>query len=152
MRRVALKRWLGAQPPPVTVGDVQQQIDAFADHYNHHRPHRSLPARTTPATAYRARPKAAPRDSTRDPHHRVRHDIVDPAGKITLRHAGRLYKIGIGRPRARARVIALIDDLNIGVIHATTGELIRVFTLDTSRTYQPTGKPTGAPPRKTRNA
>ena len=147
-----LKRWLGAQPPAATVHEVQQQIDAFVDHYNHHRPHRSLPGRTTPHTAYTTRPKAAPGDPGRDPHHRVRRDIVDPAGKITLRHAGGLYKIGIGRPWARTRVIALIDDLNIRVIHATTGELLRDLTLDPTRTYQPTGKPPGAPPRKTHNA
>jgi hypothetical protein len=32
--------------------------------------------------------------------------------------------------------------------HATTGELLRHLTLDTTRNYQPTGRPPGPPPRK----
>jgi transposase InsO family protein len=56
-----LKKWLRAQPAqPATIAELQVLLDTFADEYNHRRPHRSLPHRTTPATACTARPKAGP--------------------------------------------------------------------------------------------
>src|SRR5262249_35261699 len=114
-------------------------------YYNHQRPHRSLPHRATPATAYAARPKATPGDHTAS-HNRVRADRVDNDGKLTLRHAGKLYHIGIGRTHAGTRILMLVRDLHVRVINAATGELIRELTLDPSRNYQPTGRPPGPPP------
>src|SRR5207344_3053045 len=98
-----LKKWLAAQPDqPTTIADLQGLLDAFADAYNHRRPHRSLPQRATPATIYAARPKATPAASRdADTHDRVRRDRVDDSGVVTLRHAGRLHHIGIGRTHAR---------------------------------------------------
>jgi transposase InsO family protein len=141
-----MKRWLRAQPPAATITELQTQLDDFADHYNHHRPHRSLPHRCTPAVAYTTRPKAAP-DHQPDSEYRVRHDRVDKAGKVTLRHNSRLHHIGIGRPLAGTPIVMLIHDLNIRIIHAATGEIIRHLTLDPQRQYQPTGKPIGGPSR-----
>jgi len=144
-----LKNWLRAQPDqPATLDELDPLLDAFVDEYNHRRPHRSLPHRSPPAVAYTARPKATP-TARDDVHHRIRRDIVDPAGKVTLRHHGHLYKIGIGRPFARTPIIMLIADLDIRVLDAATGEIIRTLTLDTTRTYQPTGRPVGAPPKRT---
>lgn len=73
--------------------------------------------------------------------------------KITLRHHGQMFKIGVGRPHARTSVIGLIKDLDIRIIHATTGVILRTLTLDTTRTDQPTGKPECGPkgPRKRTN-
>src|SRR5215469_3368740 len=99
-----LKNWLAAQPPAVTLTGLQAQLDAFASLYNQRRPHRSLPHQATPATAYQARPKAAPGDRSADSHDRVRADAVDANGTVTLRHGGKLYHIGIGRTHARTRV------------------------------------------------
>ena len=100
--------------------------------------HRSLPHRTTPATRYQARPKALPAASRdRAIHHRVRHDRVDSTGVVTLRHAGRLHHIGIGRAHARTHVILLVHDLDIRVVHAITGELLRELTLNPDKDYQP---------------
>ncbi len=144
-----LKKWLRAQPDqPATIGDLQALLDRFTDEYNQHRPHRSLPHRATPATAYQARPKAAPgTDRTADTHDRVRHDRVDQAGSVTLRVNGRLHHIGIGRTHARTHVLILVQDLNVRVINAATGQLLRELTLDPTRDYQPTGAPKG-PTRK----
>ncbi len=147
-----MKKWLRAQPDqPATIAELQRLLDAFVDEYNHRRPHRSLPHRATPATLYDTMPKAAPGDS-RDPdtHDRVRHDRVDKAGSVTLRHRGRLHHIGIGRTHARTCVILLIQDLQIRVVNAITGELLRDLTLNPNRDYQPTGAPKGPtrPPRK----
>ena len=58
-------------------------------------------------------------------HERIRHDRIDESGVITLRHAGRLHHIGIGRTHARTHVIMLVQDLHIRVVHAATGQLLR---------------------------
>jgi transposase InsO family protein len=144
-----LKRWLRAQPTqPATLTELQALLDDFVDHYNHRRPHRSLPGRTTPAAAYQTRPKANPEPRGTDTHHRVRRDRVDTTGRVTLRYNGQLHHIGLGRTHARTPVILLIADRDIRVIHATTGELLRHLTLDPTRNYQPTGQPPGQPRRK----
>lgn len=141
-----LKKWLTGQPRPTTIAELQTQLDAFTEEYNHRRPHRSLPHRATPAVIYTSRPKADP--TTRiDTHNRVRTDRVDQAGSITLRVNGRLHHIGIGRHHHRTRVLILAQDHHITVINATTGEVLRDFTLDPTRDYQPTGAPKG-PKRK----
>jgi transposase InsO family protein len=144
-----LKKWLTAQPAqPATIEQLQALIDAFLDAYNQHRPHRSLPHRATPATAYTARPKATPgADRATDSHDRVRTDKIDKAGCVTLRLAGRLHHIGIGRTHTGTHVLLLIQDLHIRVIDAATGELLRELVLDPTRDYQPTGRPPG-PARK----
>jgi hypothetical protein len=137
-----LKNWLTAQSPqPADLAALQALLDTFTATYNHHRPHRSLPHRATPATAYAARPKAAPGDRTADTHHRVRADRVGANGVVTLRHGGRLYHIGIGRTCAGTHILLLIQDTHIRIIGAATGELLRELTLDAGRNYQPTGKP-----------
>jgi hypothetical protein len=143
-----MKKWLRAQPDqPTTIDDLQALVDAFVEEYNDHRPHRSLDHRATPATVYTSRPKASPagggHDRDDDTHDRVRHDKVDKAGKITLRYQGRLYSIGVGRTHARTRVIVLAQDLDIRVIDAATGELLRELILDTTQRYQGTGRPPG---------
>jgi transposase InsO family protein len=46
-----LKKWLRGQPvQPASIADLQALLEEFVDEYNHRRPHRSLPHRTTPAT------------------------------------------------------------------------------------------------------
>jgi hypothetical protein len=44
-------------------------------------------------------------------------------------------------------VLILVQDHDIRIVHAATGELIRELTLDPTRDYQPTGAPK-APKRK----
>ncbi|QFY08504.1 IS481 family transposase [Nonomuraea phyllanthi] len=144
-----MKNWLRAQPDqPATLADLQALIDRFAGAYNHHRPHRSLPHRATPAAIYNALPKALPAGSRdADTHTRVRHDRIDPSGVVTLRLGGRLHHIGIGRTHARTHVILLVDDLHVRVVDAVTGELLRELTIDPTRDYQPQEKPeTTKPP------
>lgn len=139
-----MKKWLTNQPDqPTTIAELQALLDAFVAAYNHHRPHRSLPQRATPATIYTSRPKATPGNRDADTHDRVRRDRVDKAGKITLRYQGTLYSIGIGRTHARTRVIVLVHDRHIRIIDAATGELLRELTLDPTKRYQGTGRPPG---------
>ena len=132
-----LKKWLTQQPhQPATTTELQALLDQFRHEYNHQRPHRSL-QRRTPAAAYASLPKANPQpEPTPNPHARVRTDKVNN-GKITLRHGGTLYAIGIGRHLNGTPVKALINGLDIVILDATTGELIRQLTLDPTRRYQP---------------
>ncbi|MGN8247484.1 IS481 family transposase [Cellulomonas soli] len=130
-----MKRWLAARPRPAGLDQLQRLLDAWREDYNTTRPHRSLHGRT-PAAAYSCRPKDQPAGH-HAPHHRVRNDRVDEHGVVTVRHAGKLHHIGIGRTHARTHVILLIQDLHIRVIHALTGEILRELTLDTTRDYQP---------------
>ena len=142
-----LKRWLINQPRATTLAHLQAQLDTFVDEYNHRRPHRSLPQQATPTTAYNARPKAAP-GKRNDTHNRVRRDRVDHFGSLTLRHAGRLHHIGVGRTHARTHVLMLIHNLDVRIINAATGELIRQLTIDPTRDYQPRNVPCGRPKKK----
>jgi hypothetical protein len=127
--------------PPSTTSTSSTK--ATRHKYNHHRPHHSLPHRATPATVYTSRPKATPSERSQDTHDRVRRDRVDKTGKITLRHSGRLYSIGIGRTHTGTRVLVLVQDLNIRIIDAATGQLIRELVLDPTQRYQATGRPPG---------
>ena len=56
---------------------------------------------------------------------------------MTLRVAGRLRHIGIGRPHAGTHIILLIQDLDVRVVHAATGELLRELTINPDKDYQP---------------
>jgi transposase InsO family protein len=134
-----MKKWLRAQPvQPATIAELQALLDVFIDLYNTSRPHRSLPHRATPAAIYHALPKALPANSRdADTHLRIRHDRIDDSGVLTVRHAGKLHHIGIGRTHARTHVIALIADLDIRVVNAITGELLRHLTLNPAIDYQP---------------
>ena len=118
-------------------------------YYNNRRPHRSL-NRRTPAAAYQARPKATPPAAAEaEPQPRVRRDVVDTGGTLTLRHNGRLHHIGVGRTHARTPILMLINGLQIRIIHATTGQIIRELQLNPAVDYQARGvtKPRQTPPR-----
>ncbi|QTO38510.1 transposase [Tessaracoccus sp. MC1865] len=134
-----MKKWLAAQPDqPTTIAELDTLLHTFVEVYNHHRGHRSLPHHATPATVYTTTPKASP-DPTQPgrPHDRVRLDHVDTQGVVTLRHAGRLHHIGIGRTYKGTCIKLLIQDLDITIINATTGEILRELTLDPHKDYQP---------------
>jgi transposase InsO family protein len=132
-----LKRWLAKQPPAATLTALQGQLDGFRDYYNNVRPHRAL-ARRTPAQAFNARTKAAPR-RTRvaiPVHYRVRRDRIDKTGKVTLRYRSKLIHIGVGRAHAGTRVLLLVADRHVRVI-TDDGELLRELTIDPNRNNQP---------------
>ena len=144
------KKWLAAQPvQPDTIEALQTLLDLFTVIYNDQRPHRSLPQRATPATIYTARPKATPgSDRANDTHDRVRTDRLDNSGTVTLRVNGRLHHIGVGRTYARTHVLMLVQDLDVRIVDAATGELLRELTIDPTKDYQGTGRPPGPTPKK----
>lgn len=78
-----LKRYLDKLAPAKTLSGLQAQLNGFCHYYNAIRPHRALGGRT-PLQAYSARIKARP--ASQEPpeaHFRVRHDKVDPQGKVS---------------------------------------------------------------------
>lgn len=128
-----LKRWLGQQPAAVDLVALQVQLDAFRLAYNEHRPHRAV-GRATPGEAYRARPKAHPADTSRG-HFRLRYDITDGKGAITLRRAGRLHHLNVGAAHARRRVLAIVDEREVTIVALDTGELLSSHLIEADRRY-----------------
>ncbi|MGZ5416931.1 MAG: hypothetical protein ACXWDI_07105 [Nocardioides sp.] len=130
----------------------REKFDLRLEEYNHRRPHRSLPHRATPAAVYRTLPKALPgasRDA--DTHDRIRHDRIDDSGCVTLRVDGKMHHIGISRTHARTHVILLAQDLDVRIVHAITGELLRELVIDPTKDYQATGAPKGPTRRPSGN-
>jgi hypothetical protein len=129
------KRWLNARPAARTLSELQQQLDTFRAHYNEQRPHRAL-ARSTPGHAYRATPKAAPASNGHTPgHYRLRYDRLDHNGRMTLRRAGRMHHLGIGKTHARTRVLALADEHQVTVLDLATGEVISTHDIEPDKNY-----------------
>ena len=141
-----LKKWLTGQPEAHTIADLNEQLAKFRHIYNHERPHRAI-GRQTPAEAYAATPKAAPAIAAQGEHWRIRTDRVDADGKITLRHAGRLRHLGIGRAHKHKRTILLVHDTDVTAIEHGTGEILAEFVIDPAKGYQP--KKQNTPGQKT---
>ena len=132
-----MKKYLAKQPAPVTLEDLQAQIDRFVDYYNRERPHRAK-GRSTPQQAFEARGKAqptGPKLTNLTGQMRVRRDKVDKNGKVTLRFRGRLHHVGVGWANRGRRVIMLVDGRDVRVIDED-GVLIRHLQIDPSRDYQ----------------
>ncbi|WP_413336792.1 integrase core domain-containing protein [Brevibacterium sp. GP-SGM9] len=131
-----LKRWLKADGLVDTIEALNEQLDRFAHIYNTQRPHRAI-GRRTPQAVYNATAKAQPLVETRDQVWRIRYDRVDANGKISLRFAGRLRHLGIGRAYARQRVLLLIHGRETMVIERGTGAIIAEHLIDAEKNYQP---------------
>jgi len=128
-----LKKWLRGQAPCDTLHELQNQLDFFRHLYNEERPHSSL-RRQTPASVYRATPKALPTNSVAA-HYRVRLDVVSKGGKVTLRRAGRLHHLGVGIVHRQVRVVMLIDEHQVTVTALETGEVLALNQIDDACGY-----------------
>jgi transposase InsO family protein len=129
-----LKRWLGQQPAATDLAGLQAQLDAFRLAYNEQRPHRAI-GRATPGEAYRATPRALPSGSGVRGHFRLRYDVTDSKGAITLRRAGRLHHLKIGAAFARRRVLAIVDEQEVTVVALDTGEIFSTHLIEPDRRY-----------------
>ncbi len=139
-----LKRWLGARDAAETLTALQTQLDTFTHVYNHDRPHRAI-GRRTPATVHAATPPATPSINVAGHHYRIRFDHIDASGVITLRHAGQLRHLGIGRAHKHRPVIVLTNGPHTITIDRTTAEILAEHTINPDKDYQPQ-KPQKAPP------
>lgn len=129
-----LKRWLERQPPARSLAELQLQLDAFRLDYNEHRPHRAL-GQMTPAEAYRARPTAAPQGRSAHGHFRLRYDLVDDGGRMSLRRAGRMHHLGVGAAHAHRRVLAIVDEREVTVVALDTGDVLSAHRIEPERSY-----------------
>ena len=129
-----LKRWLTQQPPAPTIAQLQEQLDRFRQIYNHQRPHKALQLKT-PAFAYGATVKAVPPSTTLAGHYRVRFDRVDTFGKVSLRRAGKMHHLGVGRGYAGKAVTVLVDEVEVMVIDQGSGEIISKHTIDPEKNH-----------------
>jgi transposase InsO family protein len=129
-----LKRWLGQQPAATDLAGLQAQLDAFRLAYNEQRPHRAIDRRT-PGEAYRATPKALPSGSGGRGHFRLRYDVTDSKGAMTLRRGGRLYHLKIGAAFARRRVLAIVDEQEVTVVALDTGEILSTHRIEPDKGY-----------------
>ena len=108
--------------------DLQTLLDAFVAEYN----------KLSPSPVARSHLDHRPQ---RRQSRRVRHDRIDKSGTVTLRVDGQLRHIGVGRTHTGTHVILLIQDLDVRVVNAITGELLRELTIDPDTDYQPRGHP-----------
>lgn len=131
-----LKKWLRARPLAKDLEELNTQLGDFAQIYNYQRPHHAL-GHKPPWQVYQASPKAFPAMHYDNRPWRVRYDIVDTTGTITIRYAGKLRHLGIGRAWRRHEVIALIHGTDTIIISRTTGEIIAEHTIDPHHDYQP---------------
>ena len=129
-----LKRWLGQQPAATELAALQIQLDAFRLAYNEQRPHRAI-GRATPGEAYRATPRALPSGSGGRGHFRLRYDVTDSKGALTLRRAGRLYHLKVGAAHARRRVLAIVDEHEVTVVALDTGEILSTHRIEPEKGY-----------------
>ena len=107
------------------------------------RPRTSTTLNTSPSTSWSPQTSKSPdtpgRFSGEPPdrtHTRVRTDKINN-GKITLRHAGQLYSIGLGQHHNGQTVLMLVHDLDITISNATTGQILRQLTLNPTTATNP---------------
>jgi transposase InsO family protein len=125
-----------AHTGPRSLAQLQAQLDVFTTYYNEVRPHRAK-QRMTPHAAFSTRVRARPAGSPvrNAGEFRIRHDRVDQTGKVTLRYAGKLRHLGIGRAHKGRHVLILVDDRDVRVL-SSDGEFIAELRIDPDRTYQ----------------
>jgi transposase InsO family protein len=138
-----LKNWLKARPKPKSAEELQKLIDEFRELYNQQRPHKALKGRT-PASAYSARPKAKPSSDRIFGPNRTRIDKVDREGKVSLRRAGRMHHIGVGRAHTGRKVFLVIDSRNVLATDYLTGEIFGEYKIEPTRAYWPKMKNPGS--------
>jgi len=120
--------------PAANLEELQGALDRVIAYYNEQRPHRSC-GRRTPLTAYQARNKAQPHTLINQPHYRLRKDVVDPHGKVTLRYRGRMLHVRIGHHHRGRHVRLYIIDEHIRVVDET-GEFLGEITINPDKNYQ----------------
>lgn len=126
-----LKRYLAAQDPAGTLEELQAQLDAFVDLYNHHRPHRSLDRRF-PAQVWNDSPKSGPGDHPLGTLTQIHHRTVNLNGVVSL---GRRYRVSLGAAYRGSEVTTVATGLHVHVFHH--GRLIRSLTLNPAVRNQP---------------
>ena len=131
-----LKKWLRARPVPATVDDLNEVLTQFRSLYNQHRPHRALPG-ATPAEAFTAttpaRPAAHPMP---EPTFLSHHIVGEKSGNLFVPP----YKVNVGLRWAGHPCDSIRQGDHIAIFSGAI--LIREFTANPTRNYQPGDKST----------
>jgi transposase InsO family protein len=131
-----LKKWLRARPAPATVEELNALLEEFRDFYNHHRSHRALRG-ATPAEVFAATEPARPADRPLPaPVFVSRHVVGERSGNLFIPP----YKVNVGLRWAGHACDCIRDGEHITIFSGTT--LVREFTADPTREYQPGDKTT----------
>jgi transposase InsO family protein len=135
-----LKKWLATKDEFASVEDLQRGVDFFGSYYNEIRPHQAHGR--PPLAVYKERDKASPtlEGQRISPTTKVRRDIVDNFGTVTLRYRSGFHHIGVGRAHKAKRVLMLVADRDVKILD-TDGTVLRHLRLDPSKDYQPIGGP-----------
>jgi transposase InsO family protein len=130
------KKWLRARPAATTLAELNALLAEFRDFYNHQRPHRALRG-ATPAEAFTTTEKARPADRPLPAPVFVSHAVVGTkSGNVFVRP----YKINVGLRWAGHKCVCIRDGDHIAIFSGN--RLVRAFTADPTRNYQPGTKTT----------
>jgi transposase InsO family protein len=132
-----LKKWLRRRPLADSLEALQAQLDRFIDYYNNQRPHRGI-GRITPTERWKQTPPAINlATAIAGPARRSDGTVDNGCAKID----GQRYRIHLGRRYDGQPFAVYHDDTHAAVY--VDGLLLRALTLDPSRSYQPSGRPSG---------
>jgi transposase InsO family protein len=131
-----LKRWLAARDPVASIDELNDLLERFRHHYNHHRPHRALGG-ATPAEAFTATEPARPADRPQPaPVFVSRHTVDAKGGNLYVPP----YRVHVGLRWAGHECDSIRDGDHITIFSGT--RLVRAFTADPTRRHQPGDKTT----------
>ncbi len=121
-----------------SITELQTLLGTFRSYYNDIRPHRANNRHHTNNRLHRTRTKPDPpaRPVRNAGEFRIRYDRVDQTGKITLRYAGKLRHLAIGRAHKGRHILMLVNDRDVRVI-SSEGEAIATIHIDPDKLYQP---------------
>lgn len=132
-----LKKWLRRRPLANSLEELQTQLDEFVDYYNNVRPHRGI-GRITPIERWNQTPPAINlATAIAGPAQRRNGTVNNGCANIDNRR----YRIHLGR-EYEGQPFSVYHDHTHAAVYIN-GLLIRALTLDTTRPYQPSGRPRG---------
>src|ERR1017187_4695642 len=129
-----LKKFL-AKRPATTLFEMQVVLLDVVRYYNEVRPHRARD-RQTPLRAYQGRDKMPAGTLIDQPHHRIRFDVVDVRGHVTLRYLGQLRHLNVGWGYRDQPIRLYVVDDHVDIV-TEDGELVGEIVLNPDRDYQP---------------
>jgi transposase InsO family protein len=129
-----LKKFL-LKRPAASLLEQQLVLDNTVRYYNEVRPHRSR-GRVTPLHAYEGRDRMPAGTLIDQPHHRIRHDVVDVRGHVTLRYLGKLRHLNVGWSYRGQPIRLYVVDDHVDIV-TEDGELVGEIVLNPDRDYQP---------------
>jgi transposase InsO family protein len=126
-----LKKWLAARPPAATIDELNALLEEFREFYNHRRPHRALRG------AFNATVKARPADRPLPaPVVVTHHTVGEESGYVFVAP----YRVNVGLRWAGHECDVIRDGEHITILSGN--RLVRTFTADPTRNYQPGDKNT----------